>query len=77
MRRYYDSEGNMDEQAFVDRLAEIHDEIAEGDIGTLAGLLAVRNKLYALKHKYEKCGRRFLECEEEIEALNGIIAETR
>lgn len=77
MRLYYDSEGNMNEQAFAERLAELHNEIANGDLGTLDELLAMRRKLYSLKYKYELCGRHFLECEYEIMALNEIIAEMR
>ncbi len=76
MRRYYDKEGNKNEEAFSSRLSEIHAEIENG-IDDLSGLLKVRNKLYRLKSKYEECGLRYLECEYEILALNEIIQETR
>ncbi len=77
MEKYFDKEGNKNDALFDKRLKEIHDEIEFGNIGDLAGLLRVRNKLYRLKHKHEECGTRFLDCEAEILALNGIIEETR
>lgn len=77
MEKYFDKEGNKNDALFNKKLKEIHDEIEFGDIGDPAGLLRVRNKLYRLKRKYEKCGTRFLKCEAEILALNGIIEETR
>lgn len=73
--RYYDKDGYMNEQAFQERLEEIHSEI--GDTPDLKGLLKIRSKLYRLKNKHEESGRRFVECEYEILALNEIIAETR
>lgn len=73
--RYYETDGTMNEHVFEKRLGEIHNEIV--DIDNLNGLLSVRNKLYRLKRKYEESGRRFLECEYEILALNEIIEEVR
>ena len=73
--RYYEVDGTMNKEAFTKKLAEIHSEI--DGIDNLNGLLSVRNKLYRLKRKYEECGRRFLECEFEILALNEIIEETK
>lgn len=77
MEKYFDKECNKNDALFDKKLKEIHDEIEFGDIGDLAGLLRVRNKLYRLKRKYEECGTRFLDCGAEILALNGIIEETR
>lgn len=74
MRKYYDEDGFMNEQAFLDRLKELHDSV---DDKLLPDLLKIRNSLYQLKYKYEQSGQRFLECEYEIEALNGIIEEDR
>lgn len=73
--RYYEFGGTMNEEVFDKRLAEIHNEVDGTD--TLSGLHSIRNKLYRLKRKYECCGRRFLECEYEIMALNEIIEEER
>lgn len=70
--RYYEPDGTINEEVFVKRLEQIHNEVEDKD---LKGLLAIRNKLYALKRKYEQCGRRFLECEYEIIAVNEIIKE--
>lgn len=77
MEKYFDKEGNKNDALFDKKLKAIHDEIEFGDISDLARLLQVRNKLYRLKRKYEECGTRFLDCEAEILALNGIIEETR
>ena len=74
MLRYYDSEGNINREAFNQRLEELHNEVEDKD---LTGLVKIRNKLYALKRKHEESGRRFLDCEFEIEALNELIAESR
>ena len=74
MRKYYDEDGYMNEQEFLDRLKELHDMV---DDKLLPDLLKIRNALYQLKHKYEQSGSRFLECEYEIEALNGIIGKDR
>lgn len=74
-KRYYEPDGTMNEEVFAQRLEEIHNEV--DGTGDLQGLLSIRNKLYRLKREYEKCGRRFLECEYEIMALNEIIDETR
>ncbi len=73
--RYYELDGTMNEEVFDKRLAEIHDKVDGAD--TLSGLISIRYKLYRLKRKYEECGRRFLECEYEIMALNEIIEEER
>lgn len=70
--RYYEPDGTMNEEVFAKRLAELHNEVDSADLN---GLLSIRNKLYALKRKYEQCGRRFLDCEYEITALNEIIKE--
>lgn len=70
--KYYEPDGTMNEEAFAKRLDEIHNEVDGAD---LKGLLLIRNKLYALKRKYEESGRRFLDCEYEILAINEIIAE--
>ena len=74
-RRYYDNDGNINEKVFKERLEEIHNEVD----GTpdIIGLKRIRAKLYRLKQQYEKCGRRFLDCEYEIVALNEIIAEVK
>jgi len=74
MRRYYDNEGCMNKQAFLDRLEELHNRV---DDKLLPDLLKIRNALYQLKYNHEKSGQRFLECEYEIEALNEIIQEDR
>ena len=74
MLRYYDSEGNMNIEAFYQRLDKLHNEVEDKD---LAGLLKIRNKLRALKYKYEQSGQRFLDCEFEIEVINELIAEDR
>lgn len=74
MLRYYDAEGYMNKEAFEQRLQQLHEEIDDKELG---GLLKIRNKLYALKYKYEESGRRFIECEAEIEAINELIAEDR
>ena len=74
MLRYYDSEGYMNEEVFKQRLQQLHEEIDDKDLGDL---LKIRNKLYALRRKYEESGQRFLECEAEIEALNELIEESR
>ena len=73
--KYYDKDGNMNEQAFMIRLEQLHNEIDETHF--LDGLLKIRSKLYRLKGKYERCGRRFVECEYEIIALNEIISAER
>lgn len=73
--KYYESDGTMNESVFEKRLSEIHNSV--DDVADLNGLLSIRNKLYALKRKYEQSGRRFLECEYEILALNEIIQEQR
>ena len=73
--RYYEADGTINEKVFTERLTEIHNSI--DGIDNLKELLCVRNKLYSLKRRYEECGRRYLECEYEILALNEIIAETR
>ena len=70
--RYYDKDGNMNKQAFKDRLEEIHNEVDGADLNTL---LKIRNKLYNLKRKYEESGVRFLDCEYEIIAINEIIED--
>lgn len=70
--KYYEPDGTMNEEVFAKRLDEIHNEVDGAD---LKGLLLIRNKLYALKRKYEESGRRFLDCEYEILAINEIIAE--
>ena len=72
--KYYDKDGNMNEQAFRDRLEKIHNEVDDADLKTL---LKIRNKLYSLKRKYEESGVRFLDCEYEIIAINEIIEESR
>lgn len=64
----------MNKEVFTNRLAELHNEVDGADLNDL---LSIRNKLYALKRKYEECGRRFLECEYEIIAINEIISEER
>lgn len=73
--RYYDKDGYKNEQAFKDRLEALHNEVLDG--ADLNELLKIRNKLYALKRKYEESGTRFLECEYEIIAVNEIIKESR
>lgn len=73
--RYYDKDGYKNEQAFKDRLQALHNEVESG--ADLNELLKIRNKLYALKRKYEESGTRFLECEFEIMAVNEIIQEDR
>lgn len=70
--RYYEPDGTMNEEVFMKRLAEIHNEVDGADLNEL---LSIRNKLCALKRKYEKCGQRFLDCEYEIIAVNEIIKE--
>ena len=74
MLRYYDSEGYKNEEAFKQRLQQLHEEVDDKE---LSDLLKIRNKLYVLKRKHEESGRRFLECEAEIEALNELIEESR
>ena len=74
MRRYFNSEGYANYKEFDDRLCELYAEVEDKD---LAGLLKVRNKMYALKRKYEETGRRFLDCEYAIMAINELIAESR
>lgn len=74
MKRYYEKDGTMNEEVFTNRLAELHSEVDGAD---MKGLLSIRNKLYALKRKYEQWGRRFLDCEYEIIAINEIISEER
>ena len=74
MKRYYDVEGYQNEEAFEERLAKLHNKV---DGSTLPELLKIRAQLYRLKQKYELCGRRYLECEGEIIAINEIIAECR
>lgn len=73
MRRYY-IDDCVNEQAFAERLSELHDRVDGSD---LPALIRIRAQLYKLKEKYEESGRRFLECEYEIEALNEIISECR
>lgn len=73
-RKYYEKDGTMNEEMFAKRLNELHNEVDGADLN---GLLSIRNKLYVLKRKYEQCGRRFLECEYEIIAVNEIIAEEK
>lgn len=72
--RYYDDEGYQNEEAFKARLEELHNRV---DDKTLSELLKIRSSLYRLKHEYEKSGVRYLECEYEIEAINGLIEEDR
>ena len=72
--RYYNSDGYMNLKAFDQRLEQLHNEVEDSD---LKNLLKIRRKLYDLKRKYEESGRRSLECEAEIEALNELIAESR
>ena len=72
--RYYDSEGNMNTEAFYQKLDELHNLVEDQDP---KGLLKIRRKLYSLKRKYEQSGQRFLDCEFEIEAINELIAEDR
>lgn len=73
--RYYDKDGYKNGQAFKDRLQALHNEVENG--ANLNELLKIRNKLYALKRKYEESGTRVLECEFEIMAVNEIIQELR
>jgi|GluameStandDraft_1065615.scaffolds.fasta_scaffold01590_3 hypothetical protein len=73
-RKYYEPDGTINEESFAKRLEELHDEVDGADLN---GLLSIRNRLYALKRKYEESGRRFLDCEYEILALNEIIAEEK
>ena len=72
--KYYDKEGYQNQKAFDEKLEEIHNSVEDQD---LRGLLKIRAKLYRLKRKYEQSGRRYLDCEFEIEALNELIAESR
>lgn len=72
--KYYEKDGTINEEVFAKRLSEIHEEVDGADLNSL---LSIRNKLYALKRKFEQCGRRFLDCEYEIIAVNEIIAECR
>lgn len=72
--RYYNSDGYMNLKAFDQRLEQLHNEVEDSDLNNL---LKIRRKLYDLKRKHEQSGRRFLECEAEIEALNELIAESR
>lgn len=72
--RYYEPDGTMNKEVFAKRLGELHNEVNGADLNSL---LSIRNKLYALKSKYEKCGQRFLDCEYEIIAVNEIIAECK
>lgn len=74
MKRYYEADGTMNEEVFTNRLYELHNEVDGADLN---GLISIRNKLYRLKSKYEECGRRFIECEYEIIAINEIISEER
>lgn len=74
MLRYYDAEGYMNKEVFEQRLQQLHEEVDDKELGDL---LKIRNKLYALKRKYEESGSRFIECEYEIEALNELIEESR
>lgn len=73
-QKYYETDGTMNEEVFTQRLAELHEQVDGAD---LKDLLSIRNKLYALKRRYEECGRRFLECEYELLALNEIIEEEK
>ena len=72
--KYYDKDGNMNNQAFRERLDLLHNEVDGADLNTL---LKIRNKLYHLKRKHEESGVRFLDCEYEIIAINEIIEEFR
>ena len=72
--KYYDREGYQNQEAFDERLAELHNSVEDQDLN---GLLKIRTKLYNLKRKYEESGRRYLDCEYEIMAVNGLIAESR
>ena len=74
-KHYYEADGTMNEGVFAKRLEEIHNSV--DGISDLTELLSIRSKLYRLKNKYEECGRRYLDCEYEILALNEIIAETK
>ena len=74
MRKYYDAEDYLNESAFHERLEELHNKV---DGATLTELLKIRRALYRLKYKYELCGRRYLDCEYEIIAINEIIQECR
>lgn len=73
-RRYYNAEGYQIEAAFSERLEELHNKV---DGSTIPELLKIRSALYRLKQKYEECGRRFLECEYEIIAINEVIKDCR
>ena len=72
--KYYDKEGYQNQKAFDEKLEEIHNSVEDQD---LRGLLKIRTELYNLKRKYEESGRRYLDCEFEIAAVNELIAESR
>ena len=72
--KYYNKEGCQNQEAFDERLAELHNSVEDQDLN---GLLKIRTKLYNLKRKYEESGRRYLDCEYEIMAVNELIAESR
>ena len=72
--KYYDREGYQNQKAFAERLEEIHNSVEDQDLN---GLLKIRTKLYNLKRKYEESGRRYLDCEYEIMAVNELIAESK
>lgn len=72
--KYYNKEGYQNQKAFDERLEEIHNSVEDQDLN---GLLNIRTKLYNLKRKYEESGRRYLDCEYEIIAVNELIAESR
>lgn len=72
--RYYSKDGEQNEELFHQRLEELESKV---DGATLPELLKIRSALHRLKQQYERSGKRFLDCEYTLIAVNEVIADCR
>jgi len=68
--KYYDSHYARDEWKYISTLRMLHDETQTANYEEL---IKIRNKLRRLKTHYERLGPRFIDCENEIIAVNELI----
>lgn len=71
MSKYYNKDGYMNEEVFEKELSKIHNQIENG--ADIEELKKIRKKLYYLKSQYEKCGRRNIDIEYEIQCVNEFL----
>lgn len=73
MGKYYNKDGYMNDEAFEKELSKIHNQIENG--ADIEELKKIRRRLYYLKSQYEKCGRRNLDIELELECVNEFLQD--